>query len=106
MQVNNSQLQQKFTLIRKKPTSGGSKNFWFFKSPLPIKLKLKKLSSKLLSKSGRNSSGKVVVRTRKSIKLNHSQIKINHNFRYLNILFIANILMIPNSTKIWSEIKL
>ena len=95
-----------FFLVKKGVTSGGSRQFYFFKNKLPLKLSSKKLLSKLTSTAGRNNTGKIVMNSKKSLPKNFKKPSINHNFRSLNILFVANVILIPKVNKLISMIIL
>jgi len=99
-------LEDIFFLKRNKITSNGSRFSFFFKNNLPIFLKKKKLFFFKKYNSGRNKSGKIVIRTKG--KKNFRILKIFNNlfFRYLNLVFITNFIFVSFRKKIFSLIYL
>jgi ribosomal protein L2 len=92
----------KFQLKKKYVTSGGLRNIHYFRNVLPLNLVFKKLKYKIKWKAGRNTSGRVVLRTRKSKPVMNTKFMVNYSFRTLNIGFIANIILLPFCNKLIS----
>ncbi len=90
------------TLTKRGVTSGGSRQFFFFKNKLPLKIKIRGFALKLTSKAGRNNLGAIVVNSKKSLPNNFKKPKVNYCFRSTNLFFIANIVMIPKINKLFS----
>jgi ribosomal protein L2 len=91
-----------FSLRQKKIISNSVQKFYFFKNSLPLRVAPKKFFNKFSTKSGRNNTGRVVVRTKKSILVNQRNPKVNHSFRLLNLFFVANVIIIPKLNKLYS----
>jgi len=94
--------KQNYLILKKGVTSGGSRSIFFIKNKLPLQIIIKNLIYSRVSKSGRNTSGQKVLRTRKSLKKKNSSFSINYSFRSLYIGFIASIVMVPFSNKLIS----
>ena len=100
MKVNPVKLTSPLLLCQKGVTSGGSRQSFFFRTNLPIQLKMKSLRLKLPYYSGRNNTGKVVVNTKKSKLNNFSKPKVNYIFRSTNISFTAGFILVPPKNKL------
>lgn len=94
----------KINLNKKFVTSGGSRNLHFFQNFLFIKLRLTKLSLRTLAKSGRNNTGKLTVRTQKSLKFRYKKPKLNYTCRYLGLTLISNVVITPKTNKLYSTL--
>ena len=102
MNIGVSKFTPQLTLTKKGVTSGGSRSFFFFKNSLPIKLTCKHLLLKVPYNAGRNNTGRIVIRTKKSKTHNYTKPKINYTFRSLNLLFIAGFILMPKVNKLVS----
>ncbi len=91
-----------FSLNKSFFSSPASRNVYFFYNKLNFQKKCKKLSLYKKWKAGRNDSGKIIIRTKASLLKKHKIIKINYNFRYLKLAFIASFQFIPFKNKLLS----
>jgi len=89
-------------LVKKKKTSNGSQQSFYFKNKLPLLIKLKSLMLRYGYRSGRNNTGQVVINSKKSQKINFNKPKINYDFRSMYLSFIANFVFIPKQNKLAS----
>lgn len=85
-------------------TSPASRNSYFFYNKLNFQNKMKKLSLYKKWKSGRNDSGKIIIRTKASLLKKNKIIKVNFNLRYLRLGYIASFQFIPFKNKLLSLI--
>lgn len=85
-------------------TSSAKRNSYYFQNNLNLPITIKKLKTKISNNAGRNSSGKIVCRTKGRFLKNLINYKINNNFRYLKMGFIASFNFIPFKNKILSLI--
>jgi len=76
--------------LNKRKLFSGYRNFYIFKSNLPLRLRYKNLWYRNYSKAGRNCSGRVVVYTKSSLKIKSIKPRINHSFRRLEVGFISS----------------
>ena len=106
MKFDSAKLSPHLHLTKRPTTSGGSRNSYFFKNNLPVNLKYKKLLIKLKYNAGRNNTGRVVIRTKKSTIKNYTVPKLNYAFRYRNLGFFASFILIPKSHKLVSLLML
>lgn len=96
-----------FLVKKKGVTSGGSRFSFFFKNKnILMRSIFKRLTFKKSNKSGRNSSGKIVLRTRKSFSHKNRFFKVNYSFRHKNISFISSIVILPFLHKLFSLVFL
>lgn len=95
-----------FSISRKRVTSGASRSVRFLKSSMPIQFKYKKLSYVPKSNGGRNSSGRIVARTKgkRSSKLRY--VRFNPSFRDLRVSFVAGFFTLPFINKLASLVFL
>ena len=106
MRINSIIFSPKLSLSKKGVTSGGSRQFFFFRRELPYNIQLKALMVKYSYSSGRNNTGKIVIRTKRTRKFNFSKPRINYTYRNLSLSFIAGFVMIPKINKLLSLIIL
>lgn len=104
MEINkiNNLFSYKGKVFKKYTTSGGSRNIFFIKNNLPLNIFFKHLITNKKTNSGRNSSGRIVMWTRKSKKYNNKRFNLNYTFRYKFLNFIGNIILLPFSHKLIS----
>lgn len=84
--------------------SSASRNCYLYHNKLSFFLKKKPLSIYKKWKSGRNVSGKVVIRTKTSFLKKIKKININYNLRYTKLGFISSFNFIPFKNKLLSLI--
>ena len=84
--------------------SAASRNSYLYFNKLNFILKKNNLSIYKKWKSGRNDSGKVVVRTKTSLLHKIKHININYNLRYFKLGFISSFNFIPFKNKLISLI--
>ena len=85
-------------------TSNGSRVSTYFYNNLNFQNKLKKLSIFKKSNSGRNDTGKIVIRTKTSILRKNKIIRANFNLRHVRLGFISSFQFIPFKNKLLSLI--
>jgi len=102
MRLKSLNFHPQLTLIKKGVTSGASRNIIHFKNVFPVKLKCKQLLTKVPYKAGRNNTGKVVIRTRKTKLQNPVTPTVNYTFRSLNLLLVAGFILVPKTNKLVS----
>ena len=83
-------------------SSAGSRYSYHFYNKLFFSIKPSKLSIYKRWKSGRNDSGKVIIRTKSSILKKIKSISINYNFRYFRLGFVSSLYFIPFKNKLLS----
>lgn len=88
-----------YKLIKNGVTSGGSRYKYSIIRKLPINIKYKLLSFYKKNNSGRSKNGRTIIFSKCSAKARHKIIRINYNFRYKFISFIANIFILPYTHK-------
>jgi large subunit ribosomal protein L2 len=93
-------------LVKKKIPAHGSRQSYFFKNDLPLRLNYKSLMLKINSRAGRNNTGRIVINTKKSQLKNPSRPKINYNFRSRSLVFISGFLLLPRYNKLVSLLML
>ena len=91
-----------YKLKNQKSLSSGFRLRFKFQRKLPLQIIFPKLTYKPNYLSGRGSLGKIVLRTRKSKTIRQRNIKVNYKFRYRNISFLATVIMLPFSHKMFS----
>ena len=91
-----------YKLKKQKSSSNGFRLRFKFQSKLPLQIIFPKLSYKHKYLSGRGSSGRVILRTHKSKLVKQRNFKVNYKFRYKNIGFLAAVIMLPFSHKMFS----
>jgi large subunit ribosomal protein L2 len=106
LQKTRNLFKVEFVMSRKQVTSGASRSIRFLKSCMPIQFKHKKLAYVPKSGGGRNSSGRIVIRTKghRSSKLRY--VRFNPSFRDLRISFIAGFFTLPFINKLASLVFL
>lgn len=57
----NTNVSNNYYLIKKGTTSGGSRFSFYFKNKIPLNIKFKQLTFNISNKSGRNSTGRIVM---------------------------------------------
>lgn len=85
-------------------SSNASRNVYFFYNKLNFQKKSKTLSLYKKWNSGRNDSGRIIIRTKASLLRKNKLIKINFNFRYLRLGFISSFQFIPFKNRLLSLI--
>lgn len=85
-------------------TSAGSRNLTIFSTNFNLQNKLKSLSLFKKWNSGRNITGRVVIRTKTSLLRKNKTIKINYNLRQLRLGFLISFIFIPFKNKLLSLI--
>lgn len=85
-------------------TSAASRTAYLFYNKLNLQNKIKKFSLYKKWNSGRNDSGKIIVRTKASLLRKNKYIKINYNLRYVKLGFIATFQFVPFKNKLLSLI--
>lgn len=85
-------------------TSPAARTAHHFYFKLNFQNKIKSLSLYKKWKSGRNDSGKIIIRTKASLLKKNKIIKTNFNLRYLKLGFIASFQFIPFKNKLLSLI--
>lgn len=83
-------------------TSAASRNVFKFYNKLNFQQKKKQLTTLKKQNSGRNDSGKIIIRTKTSLLLKQKTVKINYNFRYLKLGFVASFQFIPFKNRLLS----
>lgn len=81
-------------------TSGASRNIQKLTSNWLLKDRYAKLTWRKYSKGGRGATGRVVVRTKGSLKRRLIFPKINYNFRYTWLSFVSTFYLIPFQNKL------
>lgn len=89
-----------FQIIKLPVTSNASRSIYKFYNTWCLAKKIKHLSFLKKWKAGRNDSGQIVFRTRKSLLHKYKTLKINYNFRYNKLGFIASFQLIPFKNKL------
>jgi ribosomal protein L2 len=95
---------QPYGLKKRKYTSPASRNSYYFFNKLNYQHKFKKLAFFKKSFSGRNDSGVIVIRTKKSLKIKNKSLRVNYNLRYFRLGFIAGFQFIPFKNRLLSLI--
>jgi large subunit ribosomal protein L2 len=85
-------------------TSAASRTAYFFFNKLNFQNKIKKFTFSKKWNSGRNDSGRIVVRTKSSLLRKNKIININYNLRYLRLGFVSSFQFIPFKNKLLSLI--
>ena len=93
-------------LIKKRVTSGASRNLFFYKNFLPMHIKNKKLMYIKKNNAGTSSKGTRILRTRGAKTVKYRLYRINYGFRDLRICFIAGLIFIPFINKVISIVFL
>ena len=88
---------------RHKKLFSGYRDVTFFKNHLPLTIKKNKLTYRNAWKSGRASSGRVVMWTRSSLKKRFTKTTVNYSFRSLKLGFVSSISL---SSSIMSPVSL
>jgi len=91
----------KYKLLKKGVTSGGSRLSFRFKRFLPIEIRVKRHRYRVLAKA-KSSSGRRILRTRKSYSMTRVGYNINYGFRLRLLTFTASIQILPYSHKLIS----
>ena len=91
-----------FSLKKRIYTSAASRNIFKFYNKLNYQQKKKQLTFFKIRNSGRNDSGKIIIRTKTSLLVKQKFIKINYNFRYLKLGFLSSFQFIPFRNKLLS----
>jgi ribosomal protein L2 len=91
-----------YKLKKQRSASNGFRVRFKFQRKLPLQIMFPKLLYKYNYLSGRNASGRVVVRTKKTQLCRQRRFKANYSFRLRNIGFIASVVMLPFSHKLFS----
>lgn len=102
MRLKSTNFHPQLTLVKKGVTSGASRNIIHLRNAFSIKLKCKHLLTKVPYKAGRNNTGQVVIRTRKSKLQNLAAPAINYSFRSLNLVLVAGFIFVPKVNKLIS----
>lgn len=97
-------LESSFFFLKHHYTSSAKRNSYFFYNKWNIKNKHPSLSLRVKNKSGRNSFGRIIIRTKTSILKRNKSIKINYSLRYLKMGTIAAFTFIPFKNKVASLI--
>ena len=84
--------------------SAASRNCYSYFTKINFILKKNKLYFNKKWKSGRNDSGKIIVRTKGSLLKKTKNININYNLRYFKLGFISSFNFIPFKNKLTSLI--
>ena len=82
--------------------SAASRNSYFYFNKLNFIFKKTNLSIHKKWKSGRNDSGKVVIRTKTSFLKKIKNINVSYNLRYLKLGFVSSFNFIPFKNKLLS----
>ena len=98
----NSVLHPELKLKKQQVTSGASRNLTKFKNKIPFQILIKKLTYSKKWNAGRNSSGKIVVRTKGSRLKKRRTPFINYSYRLTFISFIGSFILVPFSYKLIS----
>lgn len=94
---------EKLFFFGKKPyTSPACRNAFSFYHNWGIKSKNKFLTVTLKNKSGRNDSGKIIIRSKASFLIKQRRVKINYSLRYLKIGTISSFSFLPFKNKLLS----
>lgn len=91
-----------YTLRKSIYTSAASRNVFKFYNKLNFQEKKKQLTFYKKQNSGRNDSGRIIIRTKTSFLLKKKITKINYNFRYLKLGFVSSFQFIPFKNKLLS----
>jgi ribosomal protein L2 len=91
-----------YRLKKQRSASNGFRVRFKFQRKLPLQVMFPKLFYKSSYLSGRNVSGRVVIRTRKTRLYRQRKFKANYSFRLRNIGFVASVIMLPFSHKLFS----
>lgn len=91
-----------FIFYKKNFTSSAKRNSFSFYNFWNIKNKFKHLSIKKKGNSGRNDSGRVIIRTKTSLLIKKKFVNINYHLRYLKMGSILSFTFIPFKNKILS----
>ncbi len=82
--------------------SAASRNSYLYHNKLSFILKNKSLSIRKKSNSGRNDSGRIIIRTKTSLLKKIKNININYNLRYFKLGFISSFNFLPFKNKLLS----
>ena len=91
-----------YKLKKQRSASNGFRVGFKFQRKLPLQIMFPKLLYKYGYLSGRNASGRIVIWTKKSKLCRQRKFKANYSFRLRNIGFIASVIMLPFSHKLFS----
>jgi len=83
-------------------TSSGSRYNYKFYNKLNCQIILKQLTIKKKWNAGRNTLGRIVIRTKSSLLIHNKIININFNFRYFKLGFISSFIFVPFKNKLIS----
>lgn len=83
-------------------TSGATRNSYYFYNSLNLQGKLPNLSLHKKWNSGRNDSGRTVIRTKSSLLQKTKYVKVNFKLRYFKLGFISSFQFIPFKNKLLS----
>lgn len=84
-----------FTFQKLTSIKSGQRVSSCFKNILPLVIKLKRFRFYIHSRAGRGSFGRVILRTRKSLKYKHVRYLVNYKFRSRLVGFIAMVSIKP-----------
>lgn len=93
-----------YRLRKRYYTSPASRNSYYFYNKLNYQKKIVQLSLYKKWKSGRNDSGKIIMRTKSSLLVKQRAIRINYKLNYFKLSFIAGLQFIPFKNKLLSLI--
>lgn len=88
-----------FSFYKKNFTSSAKRNSFSFYNYWNIKNKIKHLSIKKKNNSGKNDSGKTIIRTKTSLLIKKKFVNINYHLRYLKMGAILSFTFIPFKNK-------
>ncbi len=91
-----------FFLKKNHYKSPASRNSYSYYNKINFIIKFKKLSIVKKWKSGKNDSGKIIIRTKKSLLKKIKYFKINYFLRYLKLGFISSFNFLPFKNKLLS----
>lgn len=83
-------------------TSSASRNVYYFKMSRLLIWKASHLSLKKKNNSGRNDSGRIVMRSQTSILSRLKNVQINYSFRYVKPSFVSHFQFLPFKNQILS----
>nr|QCU82618.1 ribosomal protein L2 [Pseudourostyla cristata] len=93
----------KFLTFKKiKPKTPARRNIIFYKTFFCLQKKFKYLSIRQKWLAGKNDSGRIIFRTRKSLLKRFRTVCINYNLRQKNLCFISSFQFIPFKNKLVS----
>ncbi len=85
-------------------TSSAKRHSYYFYNNLNFQIMIKHFKIKTINNAGRNTSGKIVIRTKGKLSRLINKINVNNNFRYLKMGIISTFNFIPFKNKILSLI--